>query len=87
MVLSFPILLSPAGTLSPVPLFLRFLRSPLLAGRRLNSPPFRHKGDCFLFPQGISSRRSRSSARRSSRDTWTWDTPSTRAAFIWVIPR
>ena len=41
------------------------------------------KGGAFY----VNSRRSRSRARRSRRDTCTWDTPSTRAAFTWVMPR
>ena len=30
--------------------------------------------------------RSRSTARRSSRETCTWDTPSTLADWVWVSP-
>ena len=35
---------------------------------------------------GSSICRSRSTARRSSRETCTWDTPSTLADWVWVSP-
>lgn len=49
-----------------------------------------HRNTAPLPPKGsgyyVNSFLSLSSARRSSRDTCTWDTPSTRAVFIWVSP-
>ncbi len=44
-----------------------------------------HKGRPVLYSSSLC--RSLSTARRSMRDTWTWLTPSTRAARSWVMPR
>ena len=39
-----------------------------------------------FYSGGSSICRSRSTARRSSRETCTWDTPSTLADWVWVSP-